>query len=142
MVIVHRVTRKHPDLQLFGTACKVADIAHEAIELRRLADDNAALLEENAGLIAKAEELLHGQTTIALCFAELAEREQALVAAVDAADAARLKVEEEANELRAHIKDLESDNKILCDQLKIDEQGRRDAEATRDEYRKMARSQL
>lgn len=110
--------------------------------LRRLADDNAALLEENAGLIAKAEELLHGQTTIALCFAELAEREQALVAAVDAADAARLKAEEEANELRAHIKDLESDNKILCDQLKIDEQGRRDAEATRDEYRKMARSQL
>ena len=82
------------------------------------------------------------QTTIALRFAELAEREQALVAAADAADAARLKAEEEANELRAHIKDLESDNEILCNRLKIDEQDRRDAEATRDEYRKMARSQL
>lgn len=142
MVIVPRLASKYPDLRLFGTECKVADIANEAIELRRLADDNAALLEENAGLIAKAEELLQGQTTIALRFAELAEREQALVAAVEAAEAARLKAEEEANELRAHIKDLESDNKILCDQLKIDEQDRRDAEATRDEYRKMARSQL
>ena len=93
-------------------------------------------------MIAKAEELLQGQTTIALRFAELAEREQALVAAADAADAARLKAEEEANELRAHIKDLESDNEILCNRLKIDEQDRRDAEATRDEYRKMAMSQL
>ena len=50
--------------------------------------------------------------------------------------------DEEVNELRGHIKDLESDNEILCDRLKIDEQDRRDAEATRAEYRQMARGQL
>jgi len=142
MAHIQRLARKRPTVRFFGTECQIADIAHEAIELRRLADDNAALLAENAGLIAKAEELLQGQTTIALRFAELAEREQALVAAAEAADAARLKAEEEANELRAHIKDLEMDNEILCDRLKIDEQGRRDAEATRAEYRQMARGQL
>lgn len=86
MAHIQHLARKRPTVRFFGTECQIVDMAHDAIEIKRCEDENAILRAEIADLKRSLSESIQGQHATALRLAELMEREQALVAAIERAE--------------------------------------------------------
>ena len=102
MAHIQHLARKRQTVQFFGTECQIADAAHAAIEHRRVEDENQMLRTEISGLRSSLAEALYSLHASASKVAELMEREAALVAAIERADASLLIT-------RAHIDVLEDE---------------------------------
>ncbi len=85
---IQHLARKRNVVQFFGTDCMAEKMAHDAIERQRVDDENALLRSENADLRRLLDENIQCLHATAAKLAELMEREAALVAAIQRAEAA------------------------------------------------------
>lgn len=106
---VTHMARKRPTVNFFGTDCQVEKFAASAIDADRVEAENTKLRAENEVLRHNLNEAINGQTAIALRLAELIEREPALVAAVERAEAAYRDEQKSLRIARAYIEDLKAE---------------------------------
>jgi hypothetical protein len=85
---IQYLARKRKTARFFGTECQLADLSHGAIERSRLQEENNVLRAEMKLMRESLSNSLHGQLATAIKLAELLEREPALVAAIERAEAA------------------------------------------------------
>ncbi len=87
MAHIQHLVRKRHTVKFFGTECQIADMAHESFERQRVETENEMLRSEIAGLRSSLAEALYSLHAAAAKVAELMEREPALVAAIERAEA-------------------------------------------------------
>lgn len=109
---VMHMARKRPTVNFFGTDCQVERFAASAIDADRVEAENTKLRAENEVLRRNLNEAIKGQTAIALRLAELMEREPALLAAIERAEAAQRYSEQSLQIAQSHIADLQAEIEI------------------------------
>ncbi len=107
MGTVTRIAASHHSVTLFGATLPIA-LAKD----RQTECDCAALRAENERLQALWSQEVKGQLAIAEKLAELMEREPALLAAIERAEAAQRYSEQSLQIAQSHIADLQAEIEI------------------------------
>lgn len=107
MGTVTRIAASHHSVTLFGATLPIA-LAKD----RQTECDCAALRAENERLQALWSQEVKGQLAIAEKLAELMEREPALLAAIERAEAAQRYSEQSLRIAQSHIDDLQAEIEI------------------------------
>jgi len=107
MGTVTRIAASHHSVTLFGATLPIA-LAKD----RQTECDCAALRAENERLQALWSQEVKGQLAIAEKLAELMEREPALLAAIERAEAAQRYSEQSLQIAQSHIDDLQTEIEI------------------------------
>jgi chromosome condensin MukBEF complex kleisin-like MukF subunit len=103
------MARKRPTVSFFGTDCQIEKLAANTIEADRVEAESARLRDENTELRSRLSEEIKGQLATALRLADLMEREPALVAAVERAEAAYRDEQRSMRIAMARIEALEAE---------------------------------